>query len=90
MKTGNIVWNWRDAGFGAVISAIPIIVIVTGHVQVGLPMLIGSLPAATMGVLPTRAMRRRLVIIGLLSGAFLMLGSFIAQWVWVAVPGMFC
>jgi hypothetical protein len=83
------VWNWRDARFGLVISAIPILIIVTGHVEVGLPMLIGALPAAAIGLLPTGAMRRRVVIIGLLFGSFLMLGSFMAQCVWVAVPGMF-
>lgn len=49
MKANDIVWNWRDAGFGVLISVIPIIVIVTGHAQAGLPMLIGLLPAATMG-----------------------------------------
>ena len=38
------VWNWRDARFGLVISAIPILIIVTGHVEGGLPMLIGALP----------------------------------------------
>jgi Fusaric acid resistance protein-like len=89
MNPGNIVWNWLDARFGLVISAIPILIILTGHVEAGLPMVIGALPAAAIGLLPTRAMRRRVVIIGLLFGSFLMLGSFMAQWVWVAVPGMF-
>ncbi len=89
MTLGNFVWSWRDAGFGAVISAVVIGIIVTGHVEMGLPMLLGSLPAATIGLLPTRAQRRNLVILGLLFGTFLMLGSLIAQWVWIAVPGMF-
>ncbi len=86
---GNFVWNWRDAGFGTVIAAGAIGVIVTGHVEIGLPMLLGSLPAAVIGLLPTRVQRRNLVILGLLFGSFLMLGSFIAQWAWIAIPGMF-
>ena len=89
MTLGNFVWSRRDAGFGAVISAVVIGIIVTGHVEMGLPMLLGLLPAATIGLLPTRAQRRNLVILGLLFGTFLMLGSLIAQWVWIAVPGMF-
>jgi hypothetical protein len=34
----NIVWNWRDARFGAVITAIPFVVIITGYVEAGLPL----------------------------------------------------
>ncbi len=64
MTTGNFVWNWRDAGFGAVISAVAIGVIVIDHVEMGLPMLLGSLPAATIGLLPTQAQRRNVVILG--------------------------
>lgn len=89
MKTNNIVWSWRDARFGAVITAIPFVVIIAGHVEAGLPLLIGSLPAALIGLLPTRAQRRKLVVMGILFGIFLMLGSFMAQWVWIAIPGMF-
>lgn len=89
MKTNNIVWSWRDARFGAVITAVPVMIIVTGNVEIGLPLLIGSLPAAVIGLLPTRVQRLRLVVVGLLFGIFLMLGSFMAQWAWVAIPGMF-
>lgn len=86
MKTNNIVWSWRDARFGAVITAVPVMIIVTGNVEIGLPLLIGSLPAAVIGLLPTRVQRLRLVVVGLLFGIFLMLGSFMAQWAWVAIP----
>ena len=89
MTTGNFVWSWRDARFGAVITAIPFVVMITGHVEAGLPLLIGSLPAALVGLLPTKKQRKKLVVLGLLFGVFLMLGSFMAQWVWVAIPGMF-
>lgn len=89
MKTNNIVWSWRDARFGAVITAIPFVAIITGYVEAGLSLLIGSLPAALIGLLPTRAQRRKLVVIGILFGIFLILGSFMAQWAWIAIPGMF-
>jgi hypothetical protein len=55
MKTNNTVWSWQDARFGAVITAIPFVVIITGYVEVGLSLLIGSLPVAFIGLLPTRA-----------------------------------
>lgn len=89
MKTNNIVWSWWDARFGAVITAIPFVVIITGYVEAGLSLLIGSLSAALIGLLPTRAQRRKLVVMGLLFGIFLMLISFMAQWAWVAIPSMF-
>jgi len=66
MKTNNIVWSWWDARFGAVITAIPFVVIITGYVEAGLSLLIGSLSAALIGLLPTRAQRRKLVVMGLL------------------------
>jgi len=84
-----IVWSWRDARFGAVIAAIAVVVTVFGQVQTGLPLFIGALPAASIGLLPTRAERRKLVIIGVLFGTSMMLGSFLAQWAWVAIPIMF-
>src|SRR5215813_12809214 len=84
-----VVWRWRNAYFGAVIAAIPVVVTATGHTQTGLSLFMGSLPAAVIGLLPTHAQRRKLVLIGVLFGTFLMLGSFIAQWAWVAIPSMF-
>jgi hypothetical protein len=33
MKTNNIFWRWPDACFGAVIPAIPVVIIVTGNVE---------------------------------------------------------
>jgi hypothetical protein len=89
MTTNNIVWKWKDARFAAMISVVPFVVITTGHVEGGLLLLIGSLPAAVVGLLPTRKERKKLVVFGILFGIFLMLGSFMAQWAWVAIPGMF-
>jgi len=85
----NIVWSWRDAGFGVVIAAVATIVIATGRVDVGLSLLVGAMPAAVIGLLPTRKARSKTVGVGILFGGFIMLGSFLAQWAAVAVIGMF-
>jgi hypothetical protein len=89
MHNNNIIWSWRDAKFGAVVASIAAIVIVTGNVKIGLAILIGSLPAAVIGLLPTRKDRLRLVFVGVLFGGFLVFGSFLAQSVWIAIPTMF-
>lgn len=89
MKTNAIVWTWRDAWFGMAISIVAAVIITIGNVETGLTLLIGALPAAVIGLLPTRKERQSLVIIGVLFGVSLMIGSLIAQSVWTAVPGMF-
>jgi hypothetical protein len=85
----NIAWSRRNALFGALVAAAPVVVITAGHVEHGLALLFGGLPAAIVGLLPTRRARRALVVIGILLGLSLMLGSFVAQWWWLAVPAMF-
>jgi hypothetical protein len=89
MKSNNLVWSWRNARFTALIAAIPVIIIATGHVEAGLSLLLGALPASIMGLPPIRKQRRKIIVAGILIGVFLMLGSFMAQWAIVAVPGMF-
>ena len=85
----NIAWSWRNDLFGALLASIGSVVIATGHVKTGLPLLFGALPAAIIGLLPTRRARRMLVVIGVLFGLSMMAGSFVAQWWWPAVPAMF-
>lgn len=85
----SVSWSNRDAVFGVVITAPAALWIALGHPASGLPLLIGSLPAAVIGLAPTRKQRVNLVIIGILFGLFIMLGSFIASLWWVAVPVMF-
>ena len=46
MKSNNLVWGWRNALFTAVIATIPVIIIVPGHVEAGLSLLLGALPAS--------------------------------------------
>ena len=85
----NIVWSWRNAAFGAVMSTVAVIVIVTRDVENGLNLLIGAIPAAILGLPPHRKDRRKVIIIGVLFAVSVMIGSIVAQWAPVAVVGMF-
>lgn len=85
----NIAWSRRNALFGVLLASVGAAVIATGHVKSGLPLLFGALPAALVGLPPTHRARSLLVVIGVLFGLSMMVGSFVAQWWWVAVPAMF-
>jgi uncharacterized membrane protein YccC len=85
----NIAWSWRNAAFGAVISSVAAIFIAFGHVETGLALLIGAIPAAILGLPPRRKDRRQVLIVGILFGVSQLLGSILAQWTVVAVVGMF-
>ena len=84
----NLVWSWRNAAFGAVISSVAVIVIVVGDVQTGLYLLIGAIPAGVLGLPPNRRDRRKVMVIGVLFVVSVMIGS-LAQRAAVAVVGMF-
>lgn len=84
----NLHWSTRDAVFGMLVASVPILLILSGHVEQGLATLIGGLPAAIVGVLPTRKARLKTVFIGIILGVCLMIGSFLAQWWWLAIIGI--
>ena len=50
----NLVWSWRNAAFGALISSVAVVVILFGEVENGLYLLIGAIPAAILGLPPRR------------------------------------
>jgi hypothetical protein len=85
----NLVWSWRNAAFGALMSSVAVVVILSGEVENGLYLLIGALPAAILGLPPRRSDRRRVIVIGVLFAVSVMVGSVLAQWAPVAVVGMF-
>jgi len=85
----NIAWSWRNAAFGAVASSVAAIFIAFGHVETGLNLLIGAIPAATFGLPPRRKDRRQVLIVGILFAVSQLLGSILAQWIVVAIVGMF-
>ena len=70
MKSNNLIWSWRNARFTAVIAAIPVIIIATGHVEAELSLLLGALPASIMGLPPTRKQRRKIIVVGIPIGVF--------------------
>jgi hypothetical protein len=88
-RPGNLVWSWRNAAFGMVISTVAVIVITTRDVENGLYLLIGAIPAAILGLPPQRKARRKVIVIGALFAISVMVGSILAQWAPVAVVGMF-
>lgn len=89
VHSARVSWSWRQALFGAVVSVIGATVIALGQVHAGLGLLFGALPAAIVGLGPTRRQRLRILIMGTLFGVFLMAGSVLAQWPIIAVLGMF-
>jgi hypothetical protein len=84
-----VAWDWRSAAFGAVISSVAAIVIALGHIEAGLGLMIGAIPAAIAGLPPRRSDRRKVLVVGILFGLSQILGSILAQWTPVAVVGMF-
>ena len=85
----NLVWSWRNAAFGALMSSVAVVVIVFGEVENGLYLLIGAIPAAILGLPPHRKDRRKVMVVGVLFAVSVMIGSILAQWAAVAVVGMF-
>ena len=85
----NLVWSWRNAAFGAVMSSVAVVVILFGDVGNGLNLLLGAIPAAILGLPPHREDRRRVMVIGVLFAVSVLIGSILAQWAAVAVVGMF-
>jgi hypothetical protein len=85
----NILWSWRNAAFGVTISSVAAVSIALGHVENGLYLLIGMIPAAIIGLPPVRQERRKVLIVGILFGVSVVIGSALAQWAPLAVVGMF-
>jgi hypothetical protein len=85
----NIVWSGRNAAFGAVISSVAAVAIALGHVENGLYLLIGMIPAAIIGLPPLRRDRRKVLVVGMLFAVSVVTGSILAQWAPLAVVGMF-
>lgn len=68
---------------------VAIVLVFAGEVLSGTYLLIGSIPAAIVGLAPRRDARKPALIIGVLFGASMLLGSILAIWVPLAVAGMF-
>ncbi|MEN0139560.1 MAG: FUSC family protein [Rhodococcus sp. (in: high G+C Gram-positive bacteria)] len=70
-------WQWRTAALGAA-DAAPAAVVTAVAVPSGVALAVGVLPAAIMGLPPTRRARAALVLVGILTGVPMVLGSLVA------------
>ncbi|MGD9527015.1 FUSC family protein [Pseudonocardia sp.] len=71
-------WSWPRALVGAVYG-IPAAVVALYDPQAGLPLALGVLPAAIMGIPARRRARISILIVGVLAGASLFLGGVLAH-----------
>ena len=73
-----LVWSWSDALRGAVYAA-PAALVAPSDVSHALGLALGVLPACLVGVAPTRRARARLVLVGVLAGIPILVGSILAS-----------
>jgi hypothetical protein len=84
----NIAWNWLTAFRMLVIAVLPVSLLLTGNVQVGLVLSIGVIPAAVIPLAESKVGRLRLVLVGVLFGASIITGSILSQSIIVAAIGI--
>ena len=73
-----IAWSWPHALVG-VVYAIPAATVALRDPQLGIPLAVGVLPAAMVGIPPRRRSRIIILVIGVLAGASLFLGGVLAH-----------
>lgn len=83
-----MVWSRRGAAYGLLLSVPGTVVIATGHVKPGVELLLGTLVAALIGVQPTRAKRKAMLLVGALFAVSISLGALLGTEPWLAVPGI--
>jgi len=74
---GAIAWSWRNVAHGAML-AVPAVVVSLADPSLGLPLAVGVLPAAALGLRSTRRERALVILVGVVAGASLFLGSLVA------------
>jgi hypothetical protein len=84
-----ISWTWSHAVRCAICTLPAVPVILVSDPSKGLAWAVGILPAAIVGLGPTRRSRLRLVVVGLLFGLSVITGSLLAQTSLTAVLGIF-
>lgn len=72
-----LVWEWTAAVLGAV-YALPGAVVVLGNRPRGLALAVGVLPAASVGLMPTRRGRLAIVVLGMSIGVPMFVGGLVA------------
>jgi Fusaric acid resistance protein-like len=83
-----MAWRWSAALPGA-LFAIPAAIVTLRDPSVGLALADGAVPAAAVGITPTRGSRHVIVVVGACIGLSLVLGAALATSWLTAVPGIF-
>ena len=83
-----IAWSWRNVAHG-VMLALPATVASVFDPSLGLPLAVGVLPAAALGLRSTRRQRALVILVGVVAGAAIFLGSLVAQRPVLAVAMVF-
>jgi hypothetical protein len=88
MGAAPIAWSWRNVAHGAVL-ALPAAVASVLDPSLGMPLAVGVLPAAALGLRSTRRQRALVLLVGMVAGASILLGSLVAQRPMLAVAMVF-
>lgn len=83
-----IAWSWRNVAHG-VMLALPAVVASAFDPSLGLPLAVGVLPAAALGLRSSRRDRAVVILVGVVAGASLFLGSLVADRAVLAVVMVF-
>jgi hypothetical protein len=84
-----VAWSWADASRCAVCALPAALVVTSGDVSKGLAWAIGILPAAIVGMAPTRRGRLKVPVVGALFAVSVIVGSLLAHNRVSAVIGIF-
>jgi hypothetical protein len=87
VTTPGITWNRTDALAG-VSFAIPAGVVTLFDVPSGVALSVGVIPAAIVGIQPTRAQRKMTALLGFVVGAPIVVGALLATLPWLAVTAL--
>jgi len=79
-----LAWSWRNALHGVVL-ALPATVVCASDPHAGFALAVGVIPAAALGVTPTRGARFAVVPVGAIAGGSMLLGSLVAPFPTLAV-----
>lgn len=83
-----IAWSWRNLALGAV-YAIPAAIVSVFDPALGLPLGVGVLPAAAIGLRSSRRERRLVIVVGTVAGVSMFVGSLVAPFPAAAVITIF-
>ncbi len=83
-----ISWSWKSAAHGVVLS-LPAVIAALWDPAVGMPLAIGCLPAAALGLRDSRRERLMVLLVGAVAALSMLLGSFVAPYPPLAVLTLF-